>query len=130
MKKIKYTKGSLILKENSAGEEIYFIVSGKVKVFKTIGEEKLELGVLGINNFFGEMSMFLQHKRSASVEALEDSVLVVGNKNEFINAIKKNPDKAILIISTLVKRIKRAHDLICELEGQAKGFEILLTPFK
>ncbi len=130
MKKVQYSKGDVILKEDSTGDEIYFIISGKVKVYKTIEGEEVELGVLKGNDFFGEMSMFLQNKRSASVQALEDTEILVGNKNTFIEAIKKNPNKAVLVISTLVKRIKKAHDIICRLEGQVKGFEVLLSPFE
>lgn len=130
MRKVKYSKGDIILKEDSIGDAIYFIVSGKVKVYKAIEGEEVELGVLGTKDFFGEMSMFLQNKRSASVQALEDTEILLGSKNEFIETIKKNPNKAILVISTLVKRIKKGHDIICDLEGQVKGFEVLLSPFE
>ena len=129
MKRTKYPKGTMILEENSEGEDIFFIVTGKVNIFKTINDEKVDLAVLGEKDFFGEMSMFLQHKRSASVEALEDCEIIVGNKQEFINAIKENPNKAIRIISTMAKRLQAAHKFISSLEGQVKGFKILLTPF-
>ncbi len=130
MKKVNYSKGTVILKEDTAGEEIYFITSGKVKVFKIIEGEKVELGILGPKEFFGEMSMFLQHKRSASVEAIEDCEMIVGNKEDFINAIKENPNKAIHIISTMAQRLQSAHKIISGQEGQIKGFEVLLTPFE
>jgi len=129
MKEKKYPKGALILAEGSTGEEIFLIISWKVRVFKTINEEKVELGILGRNDFFGEMSMFLDRKRTASVEALENSKIKVGNKAVFVNSIKKNPNSAIRIISTLIKRLYAAHKIISEKEGQIKGYEILLTPF-
>ena len=129
MKKIKYPKGTVILKEDTDGEEIFFISSGKVKVFKTIDGTDVKLAVLGTRDFFGEMSMFLQHKRTASVEAIEDCEMIVGNKDDFFNAIKENPDKAIRIISTMAKRLQSAHVIISELEGQVKGFSVLLAPF-
>ncbi len=130
MKKAKYTKETVIIEEDSAGEEIYFITSGRVKIFKIIEGEKVELGILGPKEFFGEMSMFLQHKRSASVEAIEDCEMIVGNKEDFVNAIKENPNKAIHIISTMAQRLQSAHKIISGLQGQVKGFEVLLTPFE
>ena len=38
--------------------------------------------------------------------------------------------KAIKVIGTLIKRLKAAHGIITELEGERKAFEMLLTPFK
>lgn len=124
-----FIKGSMIIKEDSLGEDIYFILSGKVKVYKMIDGQEIELAVLGPNTFFGEMSMFLHKKRTASIMAIEDTEVLVGDKSAFINAITKSPDKAIMVISTIVNRLNQAHQIISALEGQRKAFEILLTPF-
>lgn len=129
MNKKHFSAGTLILKEGSTGEEIFFIVTGKVKVFKTINNEEIELAILGPDEFFGEMSMFNQSKRSASVKAIEDSKIMVGNRKIFIATIRKDPNKAIHIISTLTKRLKDAHGIISEIEGERKSYEVLLAPF-
>ena len=129
MNKKHFSTGTLVLKEGSTGEEIFFIVTGKVKVFKTINHEEIELAILGPDEFFGEMSMFNQSKRSASVKAIEDSEIMVGNRKIFISTIRKDPNKAIHIISTLTKRLKDAHGIISEIEGERKSYEILLAPF-
>ena len=76
-----YSKGDTIIKEGTRGEEIYFILSGSVKVFKTLEGEQVELGVLKIGSFFGEMSLFLGTERSATVQAAEDTVVEVGDKD-------------------------------------------------
>ncbi len=129
MNKKHFSAGTLILKEGSTGEEIFFIVTGKIKIFKTINNEEIELAILGTDEFFGEMSMFNQSKRSASAKAIEDSEIMVGNRKIFISTIRKDPNKAIFIISTLTKRLKDAHGIISEIEGERKSYEVLLAPF-
>jgi len=129
MDKKKYLKGDIILEEGTKGEEIFFIISGRVRVYKLINNEKIDLAMLGPDDFFGEMSMFLQSKRSATIEALEDSEILVSNRAGFISAIRTNPNQAIRIISTMAKRLKDAHKVISRLEGERKSYEILLAPF-
>jgi len=131
MKTAYFNKGDVILNEGTEGEEIYFIQKGKVKVLKTINGDEFELATLGEGTFFGEMSMFLGQKRTATVQAIEDNTsILVGDKTAFINMIRSKPDKAIEVISTLANRLHQAHKIITDIEGQLKAFTMLLQPFK
>lgn len=125
-----FQKGNVIIEENSKGDEIYFIKSGKVRVLKNIDGKIIKLAELGKNTFFGEMSMFLGSKRSATVEAVEDTTVEIGNKLTFLSTIKNNPEKAVMIISTLANRLKEAHNIIGDIEGQVSAYKLLLTPFR
>jgi CRP-like cAMP-binding protein len=125
-----YSKGETILNEGSEGEEIYFIQKGKVRVIKTINGEEFELAVLNEGTFFGEMSMFLGHKRTATVQAVEETEILLGDKDAFINMIRSDPDKAIEVISTLANRLHEAHRIISDIEGQLKAFTLILQPFR
>lgn len=125
-----YSQGETILNEGSEGEEIYFIQKGKVRVTKTINGDEFELATLNEGTFFGEMSMFLGQKRTATVKAAEETEILVGDKNAFINMIRSNPDKAIEVISTLANRLHEAHRIISDIEGQLKAFTLLLQPFR
>ncbi len=124
-----FTKGETILTEGQEGEEIYFISSGKVRVTKVINNDEFELAILEKGTFFGEMSMFLGQKRTATVKAIEDTTILVGDKKAFIDMIHSNPTKAIDVISTLALRLQHAHTIISGIEGQLKAFTMLLRPF-
>ena len=84
-------KGELICQENKPGNEMYFIAEGSVKVFKTINAEQVELSILGENDFFGEMCLFLDSVRSASIAALEKTKLIVLDKDALLKYIKEKP---------------------------------------
>ena len=120
-----YKKGDLIIQEGSVGQEMFFISKGKVNVFKMIDEEKVDLAALGVDEFFGEMSLVLEDPRAASVEAMEDTEIKGYSKDTFINLIREDPDVAIEIIEKFAKRLKESHAVISKIIGEKKGVEIM-----
>jgi CRP-like cAMP-binding protein len=73
-----YPRGSVILFENDPGDSLFVVRQGRVKVV-LIGEDGREviLGVLGVSEHFGELSLIDDRPRSAHVIAMEDSHLLV-----------------------------------------------------
>ncbi len=121
----KYTKGDIVLKEGDQGSELYFITYGKVKAYKKINEELIELATFSKDDFFGEMSLFLNEPRSATVEALEDTEIIVCNKENFLVLIQESPEKAVQIFSSMASRLKESHQLIGKVLGEKKSLEIM-----
>jgi signal-transduction protein with cAMP-binding, CBS, and nucleotidyltransferase domain len=69
-----FDKGALILSEGERGDAMYVVVSGQVKVFSIDADDssrEVILKVLGAGEFFGELPVFDNEPRSASVAALE-----------------------------------------------------------
>ena len=120
-----YNQGDLILQEGSSEDEMFFIISGKVNVFKMVNGEKIDLSMLGPDDFFGEMSMFLGERRTANVEAMEATEVKGYSKDTFISLIKDDPEVAMEVIKTMAKRIKEAHGTISRMAGEKKGLEII-----
>ncbi len=120
-----FSKGNIIIKEGSTGSEMYFIVSGKVKVYKTINQDTIELGIMGPSNFFGEMSLFFQGQRCATVEAMEDSEMLVTDKENLIHMIEKYPDKAVKIINVMAQRLRDAHNIITKMHGEKESLKLM-----
>ena len=128
MESRKYSPGEKIINEGSAGKEIFFVVSGKLRVLKSINSEETELGELGPNSFFGEMGMLLGSNRTATVEDIEESEVMIGDVNSFVTSIQKDPSNAMVVIGTLARRLKKAHDIISKLEGKVRAYKILTDP--
>lgn len=68
--------GELILKQGEKGEDMYIIVSGKVKVSVGGGEEEKDVCNLSEGEIFGEMALLGEGVRSANIVALEDTELL------------------------------------------------------
>ncbi|MDX2097707.1 MAG: cyclic nucleotide-binding domain-containing protein [Leptolyngbyaceae cyanobacterium bins.59] len=82
-------EGEYICRENEMGNAFYIILSGSVEVY--IEHLQKYLRQLTEGNFFGELSLLLGTPRSATVKALEDSVLYVIEQNGFQIFLQQNP---------------------------------------
>lgn len=82
-----YSAGTQIFREGEAGDFIGFVVSGKIEVKKQteFKGNQVIIALLGSGALFGEMSIFEQ-QRSATVETVEDSVILV-LRNSGLDAI-------------------------------------------
>ena len=108
-----YPKGSVILFEDDPGDSLFVVREGRVKVV-LIGEDGREviLGVLGVGEYFGELSLIDDRPRSAHVIAMEDSNLLVLRREDFRNRVESSPRVAWSLLTELSRRLRRADDKI------------------
>ena len=108
-----YPKGSVILFEDDPGDSLFVVREGRVKVV-LIGEDGREviLGVLGVGEYFGELSLIDDRPRSAHVIAMEDSNLLVLRREDFRKRVESSPSVAWSLLTELSRRLRRADDKI------------------
>ena len=128
-----YTTGESILREDEPGELFFVIVRGQVKVFvdSEHGREVV-LTHLNAGDFFGEMALFDNEARSASVSALGPSELAVLRRKDFLDVMADDFTIARRILSTLSGRLRRANDMIeslvlLDVGGRLAGYLIRLA---
>jgi len=100
-----YKAGTVIFFEGDLGNEMYIIKSGRVEIIKEMGEGELVLANLVENEFFGEMALFGDSKRTATVRAVDDSELLVVSKNMLDAQFKKIPEWLVAMTNTIAQRI-------------------------
>ncbi len=115
-----YQKSDIIFKENSTGEEMYILRSGKVKII--LKDEKGEVEVNTIEQpgeFFGEMALIDSSIRSASAIADENNTeLEVLDRENFLKMIREHPEFALNIMHELSNRVRLGNILYLEvIEG-------------
>jgi CRP/FNR family cyclic AMP-dependent transcriptional regulator len=104
-----YPKNAVVLTEGEAGDSLYMIQAGKVKVF--IGDEEgreIILKILGPGSFFGEMSMIDKQPRSASVTTLETSTFLVLQHAAFEKCVEQAPTIGNMVMQILAQRVREA----------------------
>ncbi|MDB4906207.1 MAG: Crp family transcriptional regulator [Gemmatimonadetes bacterium] len=108
-----YPKGSVILFEHDPGDSLYVVRAGRVKVV-LIGEDGREviLGVLGVGEHFGELSLIDDRPRSAHVIAMEDAQLLVLRRDDFRRRVEASPRVAWSLLTELSRRLRRADEKI------------------
>lgn len=94
-------ESDLLFQEGDPGDTFYIILSGSVKVFV----EKLnkQLTILQAGQFFGELSLMLGIPRTATVQALEDTLLFAINNKGFEKLLQERPELAEVIVQELGK---------------------------
>ncbi len=72
---VSFKKGERIFVEHDIGDALFVITSGSVRVLKKGSDGNAEIARLNSGQPFGEMTVIDREKRSATVEALEDTEL-------------------------------------------------------
>jgi CRP/FNR family transcriptional regulator, cyclic AMP receptor protein len=111
-----YPKGSVILFEHDPGDSLFIVREGRVKVV-LVGEDGREviLGVLGVGDHFGELSLIDDQPRSAHVIAMEDASLLVLRREDFRRRVEHSPAVAWAMLQALSQRLRRADTKIGDL---------------
>ena len=71
------------MREGEPGDAAYVLVSGRAQVYKTVQGERRILREFGPGDVFGEMAILTSSARTASVEAIEDCLLMVLSRDVF-----------------------------------------------
>lgn len=109
-------KDQLIFHKDTVGNTMFVILGGKVGVF----DGTKQIATLGMGESFGEMSLLTGEPRSATVKALEDTMLFVLDERIFKKLLTKRVAVQMLMnMSTMLgKKLKNANMVIRELEGR------------
>jgi len=101
--------GTQIISEGEAGDAVYFILSGRVKV-TLYGEEGREivLAVLKDGDMFGELSIIDDQPRSANVEAVKKLECLVIGKNAFLEYLATHHKVYMMLFAYLTGRLREA----------------------
>ena len=112
----RYPRGNIVIYQGDAGEVIYLILKGSVKVSLAHPDGKeIILNHLKVGDYFGEMSVFDHMPRSATIVTEEKSEFLVISKKVFIDLIKKNPEISLKILTEMSKRLREADEQISSL---------------
>src|ERR1700693_3402702 len=110
-----YPKNTVFITEGDSSDSVFGVLSGRVKVFlsDTEGHEMI-LDTQGPGEYVGEMALD-GNPRSASVMTLEPSTFSVAARDPIREAIRKNPDFALDMISKIIDRARIATSSVKDL---------------
>lgn len=111
----KYKAGDVIVEEGSPGSELFLICKGNVHVVSSLQitpdhQEKKGIAKLSAEDFFGEIGLFSEELRSASVVAVNDCEIAIFDGAALLDFMDANPEKGYPIMrflfETLVERMR------------------------
>jgi CRP/FNR family cyclic AMP-dependent transcriptional regulator len=113
----KYRKGQIVFSQGEAGDAVFYIQKGKVKV-TVVSEQGKEavVAILGTNEFFGEGCLAGQMQRMSTVMAMTDAAIVRLEKAAIVRVIHQQPAFSEMFIAHLLGRTIRVEaDLVDQL---------------
>ena len=110
LKKVHYSSGEYIFRQNTEPSHIYIIRSGEVKIIADVDDTPLEIIALGIGRCFGETSVIGISPHSANAVAVKDTELIVLSRESLLSIF--DSDKALfglLILNIAREACRRLH---------------------
>lgn len=99
-----FPAGATIATEGEPGDTFYVITEGRARVRH--GDRTVAR--LGVDDFFGEVSLIDGGPRTASVEAQEDVRALSLHRAEFRRMLEQEPAVVVRILSELAMRLRQA----------------------
>ena len=102
-----YKRNCFLFNEGDESDAIYFIRSGRIKVFVTDenGKEKI-LRYQGEGEYFGELALIDKGARSASVETTMESRITAVQRTRFMQSLRSEETLATKFIRALAQRVR------------------------
>lgn len=102
-----FPKGSLIFQEDDEYRGFYIVLQGSVKVYKLTGDGKETIfHIITPMNTLAEVPIFLGGGYPAYAQALENTKVILMQKNGFLGMLYQHPGIAIKMLAGLSKRLK------------------------
>ena len=101
-------KGAMIFEQDSKPDGFYLIYGGSVRIARAVERKETQLALLVKNDYFGEMALVANRRRSATATALADTTLLMLPRTDFDKLYKRAPHiKTNLEISIRSRRLAR-----------------------
>ncbi|GHD84832.1 MULTISPECIES: Crp/Fnr family transcriptional regulator [Kocuria] len=113
---VNLSRGATLFYEGDPGDQLYFIVSGKMKLGRTASDGRENLvAVMGPGEIFGEMALFDPSPRSTSATAVSETRLD-GLKHENLRkVIQRSPEVSAQLLQALARRLRRTNENLADL---------------
>jgi len=102
-----FPAGKVIVYQGESGGTCHVITDGRVRVY-VVGEDGRELAfhIMGPGEIFGEMSLFEDLPRSASVEALEETHTLELDQEVMFRCLQRSPALALRLLQSMSARLR------------------------
>lgn len=108
-----YPRDTRVFHEGDAGDACYIVRAGNCRVTREHPDGRaITLATLGPGAIFGELAMLDGERRSASVEASENTELLALPASDVRTLIRTHPEMAEKLVVALTRRLRNANERI------------------
>ncbi|GAB6042898.1 Crp/Fnr family transcriptional regulator [Endothiovibrio diazotrophicus] len=111
--------GTVLFREGDESRYVYCILSGGVRVYLSSSQgREYTINTLGPGEYFGELALVDDTRRSASVETLDETLLMRLSQHDLERCMQEHAAVAINLFQRLAVRVR-------ELTREVRGFALL-----
>lgn len=99
--------GETLVREDERSEELFFVVSGRLRATRRLGELKQLLGEIVRGETVGELALVTGEPRSATVVAVRDTLVARMARPTFERILAGGPEISISVMRTIIERFRR-----------------------
>ena len=114
-----YQDGEVIVRQGETGNCMYVIQAGKAEVVQEVNGKNIPMAVLGNNDFFGEMAVFEDQVRSATVRAMGPVRVLTVDKKTLLRRIQQDPALAFRILEHICHRLRKIDSELAQIKTRS-----------
>ena len=109
----RYGAEDVIFAPGDPDEHLYFVLSGTVRLYKLYGDYKeATVALLRDGDAFGELSLQEGAGQTVFAHALTDARVAVMRKAVLVEVLKRDPELAVKLFSSLFERLEQSEEVI------------------
>jgi CRP-like cAMP-binding protein len=106
-----FATGEIVFREGDRSDTCYVVRLGRVRAVREHTDGRIiTLATFGPGDFFGELAMFEDERRSATIEALEDTEAAAILGNDMRRLLREHPDISVKLLSALGQRLRETNE--------------------
>jgi CRP-like cAMP-binding protein len=106
-----FAPGDVVFREGDSSDTCYVVRSGHVRAVREhSGGRTITLANFGPADIFGELAMFDDERRSATIQALEATELMAILGGDMRRLLREYPDIAVKLLAALGRRLRETND--------------------
>ena len=103
--------GDVVFREGDDSDTCYVVRSGHARAVREHADgRQITLATFGPGDFFGELAMFDDERRSATVEATDDLEVLGILGGDMRRLMRRHPDIAVKLVISLGRRLRAANE--------------------
>jgi len=107
-----FSDGDTIADQGEAGDVMFIILSGEVRVVATKDRKEIELARRKAGEYVGEMALISREPRIARLTAVGSVHALCLDQKSFTALLRDRPDASLAVIQDLCKRLKEASERV------------------
>jgi CRP-like cAMP-binding protein len=107
-----YPAGEVLFREGMAGDVMFVLQSGTVRITKHIAGEEKFIALLGPGEFLGEMAILNQKPRTGTATVVDHARCLVIDARTLEVMLTRNTEIAVRLIKKLARRLDAADALV------------------